>query len=167
MAGSTSPVRKRNTATNVNKSPIAQKPVAADSDASAKELKSAKNWGRAWGNKSIRICSCRKHTNLYSTWFFFELLPHSEIGWMTVLGVYFMLAFAPSLVFYFWSSCTSFECTLLGPAEYIYKNGFAAFYENHLPNYDDVVGKDVCICSAPYMHTQLISWEKQTLACLI
>ncbi|OAJ41205.1 hypothetical protein BDEG_24839 [Batrachochytrium dendrobatidis JEL423] len=66
--------------------------------------KGASNWGRSW-----------------------------NIGILTVIGCYFLLAFCPVLVTYFWLSCDSFQCSVVAPIEYAIANGLEKLLENYLP----------------------------------
>ncbi|KAL2913633.1 hypothetical protein HK105_206793 [Polyrhizophydium stewartii] len=65
---------------------------------------SATNWGRSW-----------------------------DIGIWTVIGCYFMLAFCPFIVTYFWMACDSFQCSIVAPVEYVQAHGFEQLYHNHFP----------------------------------
>ncbi|KAI8928265.1 ergosterol biosynthesis ERG4/ERG24 [Entophlyctis helioformis] len=77
---------------------------AADVPAKGDARKAASNWGRSW-----------------------------DIGILTVVGCYFLLAFCPVLVTFFWLSCTSFQCSIVAPVEYVLANDFQALVANHFP----------------------------------
>ncbi|KAJ3362877.1 7-dehydrocholesterol reductase [Kappamyces sp. JEL0680] len=64
----------------------------------------AKNWGRSW-----------------------------DIGFLTVFGCVFLLAFCPFLVLYFWMACDSFSCSVVAPIEFVVKHSFAELVQHHFP----------------------------------
>ncbi|KAH6568282.1 hypothetical protein BASA50_010527 [Batrachochytrium salamandrivorans] len=108
MATSSPDVRSRPAA---SKKPSSAKPDAASHTSQHKSVSSGKkgqkgasNWGRSW-----------------------------DIGILTVIGCYFLLAFCPAIVVYFWLACDSFQCSVISPIEFAVSNGLEKLLENHLP----------------------------------
>ncbi|KAI8903513.1 ergosterol biosynthesis ERG4/ERG24 [Gorgonomyces haynaldii] len=64
------------------------------SSAVKQEEKSAQNWGRSW-----------------------------EVSIWTTIGCWFMLAFSPSIVIFFWAACDKYQCSIVEPVLLIADKG--------------------------------------------
>ncbi|KAJ3275129.1 hypothetical protein HDV01_001268 [Terramyces sp. JEL0728] len=62
-----------------------------------------------------------------------EKATNWEISNWTVAGCFFMMAFCPTIVLFFWLACDSFQCSVVSPVEFVFGNGWDQFVMNYFP----------------------------------